>query len=300
MADVFLSYASAEKDKAELVAKSLEAAGFSVWWDRALRPGETFDRVIEREIGAAKAVVVLWTRTSVESQWVREEADHGRQRENLVPLLMDDVTPPMGFGRVQAAKLAHWDGDPKDREWQEVIHAVQGMVGREAKPVFLRQRAETKPAAKKRPPWLAIGLGAVAVVLLGLVMMLSEALNVMSDPAAQKQLQAIQSAVESQTPAAEAPAAAAAPQQAAAVFDDLADRQFATPAAAPQAGVDPYAQALATINPAAGQLQLAARAQGMTYVCVTQQGWCAMNQPGPVNYSCWCPSAYGPVNGMSQ
>jgi hypothetical protein len=311
MADVFVSYASSEKNKAQLVAQSLEAAGFTVWWDRALKPGETFDRVIEREIAAAKAVVVLWTRASVESQWVREEADHGRQRENLVPLLMDEVTPPMGFGRVQAAKLAHWSGDPNDHEWQEVVQSVQRLVGRPAKPVFMRAKPSVKLEKKKGPPWLAIGLGVVAVGLLAMVMLLSEALKVMSDPQAMQQAQAIQQAIEQQQNAGASPAAAAnAPgpsadlSQSGDVFSDLADEQFAAPAAPsapdPSFGGDPYAQALAAINPLAGQLQIAARAQGMTFACVTPQGWCAMNEPGPVNYNCWCPSAYGPVNGMSQ
>ena len=289
MADVFISYASAEKDKARLIAESLEAAGFSVWWDRALKPGETFDKVIQREIDAAKAIIVLWTRTSVESQWVREEADVGRKRDALVPILMEAVEPPIGFGRVQAANLADWDGDPKAHDWEEVVESVQKLVGRAAQPGWQRKRAPsaTRAAKKKGPPWLVIGLAATVVVLIALVSQLIDGIT------AQQAQIANQGAMPVTAPAAP-PQQTTAPQQPSAQI-------YAQPTQTAQPGVDPYAQALAMINPAAGQLQLTARAAGLTYICVTTQGWCPMNQPGPPGNACWCPNSYGqPVSGVTQ
>lgn len=305
MADVFISYASAEKDRAKLVAESLEAAGFSVWWDRALKPGETFDKVIQREIEAAKAVIVLWTRASVESQWVREEADHGRQRDMLIPLLMDEISPPIGFGRVQAAKLHDWDGDPKHHDWTEVIESVQALVGRAAKPVFNRPRPTPSPSpnpVKKGPPWVLIGAGVVIFVLMGVISLLVEGITTISDPQAQENLRAFQSAIEQQ----EAQAALDDADPEADLPPEAPERareqiQPAPPPVQPNAAFsDPYAQAMAAVNPAAAQLQLAARAQGLTYVCVTPQGWCPMAQPTTPNASCWCPGAYGAVTGMTQ
>lgn len=300
MADVFVSYASSEKDKARLVAESLEAAGFSVWWDRALKPGETFDKVIQREIDQAKAIVVLWTKASVESQWVREEADVGRQREALVPLLMDEVTPPIGFGRVQAAHLHDWTGDPKSPEWIEVVESVQSLVGRAARPVFARRRATPARArGGSRRNWLIGGLVAAVVLLLGLVSILADGLKTLADPSAQDALRAV-AAGQSTAPAAPAPAAPAASAPTPPAGQSPA-QIYTTPAAPAQTGVDPYAQALAAISPAAGQLQLAARSAGLTYVCVTPQGWCPMNQPLTPGAACWCPNAYGqPVTGVTQ
>jgi len=293
MADVFISYASAEKDKARLIAESLEAAGFSVWWDRALKPGETFDKVIQREIEAAKAIIVLWTRTSVESQWVREEADVGRKREALVPILMEAVEPPIGFGRVQAANLADWDGDPKAHDWEEVVECVQKLVGRAAQPGWQRKRAPSaaRIAKKKGPPWLVIGLAATVVVLIAVVSQLIDGLT------------AQQAQIANQNPApviapASPPQQAAAPQQTA---PQSSAQIYAQPTQTAQPGVDPYAQALAMINPAAGQLQLTARAAGLTYICVTAHGCGPMNQPGAPGLSCWCPDSFGqPVGGVTQ
>ena len=304
MADVFVSYASSEKDKARLVAESLEAAGFSVWWDRALKPGETFDSVIQREIEAAKAIVVLWTKASVESQWVREEADVGRRREALVPLLMDDIAPPLGFGRVQAAHLQEWDGDPKHADWIEVVESVQKLVGRRAAPISTRKRASAagarKPAGRQ---WLIAGLVAAVVILLGLVSVLSDGLRTLADPNTQAALSTINAAQQQQrqpqapgqAPAAPATVASASPepQPAAAPQATSAGQFYSTPSQPTAAGGDPYAQALSMMSPAAAQLQLAARASGLTYACQTVQGWCVMNQPGPSGSACWCPNAYG-------
>lgn len=57
--DLFLSYASADRDLAKALASVLQHNGWSVWWDRAIPPGKTFDEVIETALGAAKCVVVL-------------------------------------------------------------------------------------------------------------------------------------------------------------------------------------------------------------------------------------------------
>jgi hypothetical protein len=98
---------------------------------------------------------------------VREEADVGRQREALVPLLMDDVAPPIGFGRVQAAHLQAWDGDPKAPDWVEVVESVQRLVGRRATPLNARRRAQKSTRGGSSPGrrWLIAGLAAAVLVL---------------------------------------------------------------------------------------------------------------------------------------
>ncbi len=64
MVDIFMSYASADPDRVADLADSPEAHGWSVWWDRQIPPGRTFDEVIEEAIDEARAVVCVWTDAS--------------------------------------------------------------------------------------------------------------------------------------------------------------------------------------------------------------------------------------------
>lgn len=47
MADILISYAREDKDKARMLAEAFEKHGWSVWWDPRMRAGEVFDEVIE-------------------------------------------------------------------------------------------------------------------------------------------------------------------------------------------------------------------------------------------------------------
>jgi hypothetical protein len=97
MSDIFLSYKSEDRAKAQIIAEALEKNGYSVWWDRVIPPGRTFDEVIEEELAAANCMVILWSEESVKSEWVRTEASEGNRRKILIPVLIEDVTPPLAF-----------------------------------------------------------------------------------------------------------------------------------------------------------------------------------------------------------
>ena len=74
MSDIFVSYASVDRERAKIVAEALAARGLSVWWDRVIPPGRQFDEVIEEALDAARCVVVLWSQASTASTWVKTEA----------------------------------------------------------------------------------------------------------------------------------------------------------------------------------------------------------------------------------
>jgi hypothetical protein len=108
MSDIFVSYDDQDRPRVRRIVEALEARGWSVWWDHRISTGEAFASVIERELEAARCVVVVWTKTSVHSEWVRAEADEAWKRRTLVPVLLDRVKPPMPFGQIQAADLVDW------------------------------------------------------------------------------------------------------------------------------------------------------------------------------------------------
>jgi len=108
MADVFISYAAEDRNRIEPLVQVLETAGFSVWWDRQIDAGRSFDRVIEEELAVASCVLVVWSIPSVDSDWVREEAEDGLRRDILLPVQIDECQIPLGFRRIQAAQLIGW------------------------------------------------------------------------------------------------------------------------------------------------------------------------------------------------
>jgi len=100
-----------------------------VWWDRKIPPGKRFDEVIQEKLDAAKCVVVLWSKESVKSDWVKEEAEEGKRRNILVPVLIDSVTVPLGFRRIQTANLTDWHGQSPHAELDQLMEAVEAILG---------------------------------------------------------------------------------------------------------------------------------------------------------------------------
>lgn len=130
MSDIFISYDSSDRDRAKTLAEALESKGWSVWWDRNIPPGKTFDQVIEEALNETKCVIVLWSQESINSNWVKEEASEGLRRNILVPALIDTVNIPLGFKRLQAANLVDWNGTSQHTEFDEMVAAIEGIVGK--------------------------------------------------------------------------------------------------------------------------------------------------------------------------
>ena len=128
MADVFISYSTEDRERARNVGRALEAYGWSVWWDRKIVAGQTFDRVIERELDAAKCVVVLWSQASVSSEWVRNEAAAAAERGTLVPAWIERVKVPLEFRRKHTVDLVEWRDDPSDSEFQALREGVSALI----------------------------------------------------------------------------------------------------------------------------------------------------------------------------
>ena len=146
--DIFISYSREERPAARHFAESFAREGFTVWWDAALRSGQTFDEIIEQELRAAKAVIVLWSPRSVASRWVRAEATIADRNNKLVPVIIESCTLPIIFELTQAANLAGWTGDTSDANWQTLISDLRRLInnGEEEKPVSAAPARPSKPA----------------------------------------------------------------------------------------------------------------------------------------------------------
>jgi WD40 repeat protein len=175
MYDVFVSYARDDRERvARLVERLVAARGWSVWWDTALRPGEEFPREIQQAVASARAVVVVWSPHSIDSDWVIAEASEGWEREVLVPVLIDDCVPPVPFRQTQAADLRGWRGDADAPPLLALIDSIDRVLASQPPPapdeIAARATRVGAARARRRRRMLAIAaavLAAIAVVAIG-------------------------------------------------------------------------------------------------------------------------------------
>jgi TolB-like protein len=156
--DIFLSYTREDQATAQRFAEAFEAQGFSVWWDVTLRSGEAYDQVTEEALRTAKAVVVLWSKRSVVSRWVRAEATLADRNRTLVPARIEACDLPIMFELTQTADLTQWKGEAKDPAWNAFLTDVRRFVETDAAP---RQPAavpltQAAPSPVGAPPSIAV------------------------------------------------------------------------------------------------------------------------------------------------
>ena len=129
MSDIFISYARSTAKQAQQVAEALRGLGYSVWIDDDLPAHRTYSRVIEEQMTAAKAAVVIWSADAMQSEWVLSEANRAREDHKLVQVTTDKTRLPMPFDTIQYADLTGWAGDAEAPGWRKVVVSVGNLVG---------------------------------------------------------------------------------------------------------------------------------------------------------------------------
>jgi hypothetical protein len=128
--DVFISYKREDEVRVGRLAKALEKAGLAIWWDRGLPGGESWRANIAQALHEARCVVVVWSHGSVgpEGAFVRDEAGRAMARGLLVPVMIDKVAPPLGFGELQAIDLTGWRGGVRDPFFQDLVAVIRAKL----------------------------------------------------------------------------------------------------------------------------------------------------------------------------
>ena len=165
-ADIFLSYKAEDRRRVEPLVAALEAEGFSVWWDAHIGGGTHWREDIQDHLDAAKCVMVAWTKRSVghDGDFVRDEATRARKRGTYLPVRLEAVEPPLGFGEVQALSLHGWKGDRTDPRFRAVADAVRSRIT--GKDVAHDPAHFAEPRVSRRAV-VAGGAGVAAVAVAG-------------------------------------------------------------------------------------------------------------------------------------
>jgi hypothetical protein len=170
MADIFVSYAAEDRDRAGQLAHALESRGWDVWWDREIPLGRLYDDAIERALAEARCAIVLWSQASIASEWVRSEASEAKRRGILLPVFLETVEPPLAFRLVHGADLTTWEPGAPHEEFEHLTRRIGELLAQPARrtgrvrvPTF--PRAPGSGGAGPRRSWWAVGAAALTLLL---------------------------------------------------------------------------------------------------------------------------------------
>jgi|CXWL01.1.fsa_nt_gi hypothetical protein len=175
MADFFISYSRADSALAQRVASALSARGHSVWWDREIKGGDDFRATISRELRSADVVVVIWSKSSVGSSFVCDEADRANKAKKLVPIAFAwDFEIPMGFGQIHVANFSKWRDESAAEEIDDILSKREAIKGGRFRDALKSPAALLSGLQARRNDALALlaklgeGVGGVSYVRLAL------------------------------------------------------------------------------------------------------------------------------------
>ena len=183
MPDIFISYSSKNRPSAQRLAEALSARGWSVWWDREIHTGQVYHQMIEQALHDARAVVVLWTTDSVQSEWVKNEAAVAVERGVMLPANLDGTRLPLEFRSRQTVDLAGWDGDAAHEGFAALCRSVHRLLS-DPDDAAVQPASDMSPDRPGKPghpamafkrPWLRAGLAAGGVLALAAMFLTHQA-----------------------------------------------------------------------------------------------------------------------------
>ena len=125
--DIFISYKAEDRVRVRPLVDALIADGLSVWWDAHIGAGQDWRESIAANLDQARCVIVVWSKRSVgpDGRFVRDEAARAVKRNAYLPVTIDKVDPPLGFGETQCLPLAGWKGNRDDPRYLALLDAAR-------------------------------------------------------------------------------------------------------------------------------------------------------------------------------
>jgi tetratricopeptide (TPR) repeat protein len=152
MADIFISYARSTESYVRAFAEVLERQGRTVWYDTRLPAHRAYADVIQEQLDAAGAALIIWSSEAVRSHWVRSEADRARLNGTLVQVRVDDCALPMPFDQIQCPSVNGWDGDPKALALKAVLESIAELLSANRRRTLLSDDQSSSHSLPKPKP----------------------------------------------------------------------------------------------------------------------------------------------------
>lgn len=163
MADIFVSYATPDREVAFRVVTFLEAHGISCWVaPRDVPPGVEYAQAIIDGIGESRALVLILSDQSNESQFVKKEVERAVSKTKpVLPVRIREVTPSgsLEFFISSAQWVDAWKS-PMEQYLLPLVAAIKAMGQPGAAPV---RSSVLPPPRRSHAPVLA-GIALVAVL----------------------------------------------------------------------------------------------------------------------------------------
>lgn len=145
MGDIFISYKAEDRARVRRMVEALADEGLSLWWDAEIKGGASWRQSIQERLEAARCVIVVWSERSVSpaGRFVHDEASRAQARGIYLPIRIDPVQPPIGFGEIQAIDLIGWKGDRADPRYRHLLECVQAVLDDGPRPPAVRSAAQS-------------------------------------------------------------------------------------------------------------------------------------------------------------
>jgi formylglycine-generating enzyme len=160
MTDIFISYAHEDAERVRPIIKELKKRGWSVFWDKNIPAGERWHSYISKALNASPCVIVIWSQHSIASDAVIEEASVSKTKGVLVPIRIDAVEPPLGFGLIQAPDLSDWKNNASHPAFRQCVDAItsrlSGTANTQVKELFVHSSVSSIVVPQVPPTFVYI------------------------------------------------------------------------------------------------------------------------------------------------
>ena len=124
--DVFLSHSSRDTDFMKFVLAGLQRYNFNVWWDDKIHGGTQWREEIIEALDASSSVVVLWSKKSAGSYYVKDEASRNLNKFIGVHINSDKAEHLLGTNSIQYLNLEGWTGkDIRNAQFTDLVEAIK-------------------------------------------------------------------------------------------------------------------------------------------------------------------------------